>query len=83
MILKLVNISFSSIINQIAFKKIQDHIVIINTIVIVQFFHITCIAIMDHLIAFGRQNSYLEPIFHHYSVLETNDYGIFYLYYIL
>ncbi len=80
LILKLAGVSFSSAINQIAFKKIQDHLAIMNPITVAQFFHITCITIIDHLIVSGRQDSLLGLIFYHYGIVETNSHGMLHLY---
>ena len=54
-----------------------------NPVAVAQFFHITCIAIIDYLIASGRQNSLLGPISHHNSILETNGHSMLYLHCIL
>ena len=65
--------------------KSHDHNItaIMNTLAIAQFFYITCIAIMDHLMVSGKQESLLRPISHHYGVIETNGYGMLHLHYIL
>lgn len=54
-----------------------------SPIAIAQLFHITCITIMDHFIACGRQDCLLGPISHCYGVMEINCYGILHLYYML
>ena len=46
--------SLSIAIDQTAFRKMQDHTAIMNPIAVSQFFHITCVVIMDHLIASER-----------------------------
>lgn len=56
--------------------------VIINLVVIAQFFHITCIVIINYLIAFGKQDGVLGPICHHYDVVETNGRSTLHLHYI-
>lgn len=55
----------------------------INSIVVIQFFHITYINIIDYLIAFKKQDDFLRFIFYYYSIIKINNYGIFYLYYML
>lgn len=60
-----------------------DHIVTMNPIAITQFFHIICIAIINHLLVFKKQNSFLKRICDYYSNVETNSRNIFYLHYIL
>ncbi len=51
-----------------------------NLVALVQFFDITCVTILDHLIASGRQDSFLRPISHHYSIVEINGHSMFHLY---
>ena len=53
--------------------------VIINLVAITQFFYITCIAIMDHLIVSGRQDGFLGPISHHYGIVEINGRNMLHL----
>ncbi len=50
-----------------------------NLIAVAQFFHITCIAIMDHLIASSKQDGLQGPISDHYGVVETNGRGMLHL----
>lgn len=57
--------------------------VIINLIAITQFFQIIYIAIIDYLIVSSRQEGFLESISYHYSILETNDCSMLYLYYMI
>ena len=76
LILVLAGISLSTAINQTAFKKMQDHTTIMNPVIVAQFFHITCVAIMDHLMTSRRQDNLLGPISHHYGVIETNSRSI-------
>lgn len=80
LVLILADVSFFTAIDQTVFRKMQDYTAIMNLVAIVQFFHI---AIIDHLMASGRQNGLLEPISHHYNLVETNGRGILYLHYIL
>lgn len=54
-----------------------------NFVTVAQFFHITCVVIMDHFIVSIKQDSFLGPISHYYYVVETNGRGILYLHYIL
>ncbi len=54
-----------------------------NLVAIAQFFYITYITIMNHLIASSRQDSLLGPIFHHYSIVETNSRGMLHMNYML
>lgn len=83
LVFELTSISYFSATNQIAFKKIHDHMIIINFVAITQLFYIICIVIMDHSIIFGRPNSMLGPIFYYYDVIKINGHNILYLYYIL
>ncbi len=79
LVLELAGVLLSGATNQTAFKKMQDHVPTMNPIAVAQFFHITCIAIMDHLIASGRQDGLLGPISHHYDVVEINSRGMLHL----
>ena len=83
MVLELAGVPLFGATNQITFKKMQDYVAIMNPIAVAQFFHITCIAIVDHLIASGRQNGLLGPISHHYGIIKINGHGVFHLHYIL
>ncbi len=83
LVLKLLGIPLSGATNQTAFKKMQDHVATMNPVAVAQFFHITCVAIINHLIAPNRQNDLLEPISHHYGVVKTNGCGILHLHYML
>lgn len=83
LVLLLADISIFIATNQIAFRKMQNHTAIINFIFIAQFFHIFYIAIMNHLLAFERQNSFLGPIFYYYNIMKTNSYNMLYLHCIL
>ena len=83
LVLIFAGVSFSTTIDQTTFRIMQDCTAIMNPVVVAQFFYITYIAIMDHLMASERQNSLLGPISHYYGVVETNDRGMLYLYYML
>lgn len=83
LILKLVGISFSSVINQITFKKIEDYVSTMNPIIIAQFFYIIYITFIDHLIIFGRQNGLLQSISNLYFIIKTNGRNMLHLYCIL
>lgn len=77
LVLLLVGISLFTVINQTAFKKIQDPTAMMNPVTIVQFFHITCVTIIDHLLASGKQNRLPRPIFHYYGGVGTNGCSVF------
>ena len=79
LVLVLAGVSLPTAIDQTAFRKMQDHTAIMNPVAVAQFFHITCVAIMDHLMASGRQDGLLGPISHHYGVVETNGRGMLHL----
>ena len=54
-----------------------------NLVAIAQFFHITCIAIMDYIIASGKQDGLLRLISYHYDMIEINGCSILYLHFML
>lgn len=83
LVLIFAGVSFSIATNQTAFRKMQDYIATINFVAIALFFHINCVAIIDYLLAFERQNCLLGPIFHHYGVVEFNGRSMLYLHYIV
>lgn len=80
---ELADISLSGATNQTSFNKIQDHIATMNLIVVAQFFHITCIAIINHFIAFGRLDDLQGPISYHDDVVERNSCNMLHLHSIL
>lgn len=77
LILVLADVFFSTITDQIAFRKMQNHIIIINPIVVAQFFCITYITIIDYLLIFKKQNNLLKLIFHYYDIVEINGHSMF------
>ncbi len=79
LVLELAGVPLSGATNQIALKKIQDHMATVNPVAVAQFFYILCVTIIDHLIASGRQNSLLGLISHHYGVVETNGHDMLHL----
>ena len=79
LVLEFAGIPFFCVTNQTAFKKMQDHMALMNPITIAQFFHITCVDIMDHLVASNRQNGLLEPISHHYGIVKINGRSMLHL----
>lgn len=83
LVLLLANISLSTAINQMAFRKMQHNTVTMNLITVSQFFYITGITIINYLLVFGKQDSFLGSIFHYYSVMVTNGRSMLYLHYIL
>ena len=83
LVLLLGSVSLFTTTDQTVFKEMQDYTTIMNSVAIVQFFHIICVIIMDHLLASGRQNGVLGPIFHHYDVVETNSRNMLHLHYML
>lgn len=76
LVLLLASVSLFTTINQTALKKMQDHITIMNSVAVAQFFYITCVAIIDHLLTSEKQNGLLGQIFHHYSIVKTNSRNI-------
>lgn len=55
----------------------------IYLVAIAKFSYITYVTIINHLIAFSRQEYLLGPISHYYSIMEINDRNILHLYYML
>lgn len=62
-------------------KKFAKIIAIINPIAVAYVFKATCCSIFEHLLAVGFKNKKLFGFFSTYfSIIETNSWGILYLY---
>ena len=55
-----------------------------NLVAVAKFFHIICDAIFMSLFGAGqKEGRLLWPIFNHFGIVETNDYGMVHLHHLV